>query len=222
MDNAKPSLYTGPCRGRCRNRPQWVKAAGWQKQEGALGPPGPSPIPADLPEGVPRRAVLCPSHGADQAYGLSLVPAQGLRGWWCLNPQQPEYQGHDGVERGEGQNVCSCLSMNTGLGRNWLWFHIITQDNITDSRHFSRLMLVYLSSAIMIRTKLLKILQGPALWALLHLIFQTVIGSQRQISPWTRRTKSQKKHFSKNSRIMDQSVSTLISWVWKLDISKEN
>lgn len=54
MDNAKPSLYTGPCRGRCRNRPQWVKAAVWQKQEGALGPPGPSPMPADLQKVFPE------------------------------------------------------------------------------------------------------------------------------------------------------------------------
>lgn len=158
------------------------------------------------PKPSPNGAVPCCPCGADHVCGVSFLPSRGCRAGTPLLLLQLQCQGkHGGVEREESQKLCSCLPTNAGLGRKLFWIYVVTQNNITVSRYFSRLTLVYLSSAIMIHTKLLKILQGAALWSLLYLIFQTVITSQRQISPWTRVTRSQKKHFSKNSRIITES-----------------
>lgn len=129
------------------------------------------------PEGQSNRAVPCPPHGADHACGVSLLVITGCRSGSPSLLLRLQWQGkHGGEEREETKKLCSCLPTNAGLGRNWFWFHVITQNNINVSRYLSRLTFVYLSSAIMICTKLLKILQGPALWSRYISFFKPLSG----------------------------------------------
>lgn len=180
-DSPKPSLSmrTPVSRRGCRTGPDSVKPIGWQKQEEALWPSHPSPMPAVLQglEGVlakasPDGAVLCPPCGAARAFRAILLLTRSYMAGAPSFLLQLQYQGKYGrAEREKSKKLCSCLPTNFGLRGNWFWFHVETQSNITESRYFSRLTPVYFSLAIMIHTKLLRMFQGPVLWSLLYLIF---------------------------------------------------
>lgn len=167
------------CRRRYRTWPDSIKPIGWQEQEGALWPSHPSPMPAVLPgarrcsaKASPDGAVLYPSCGAAHVFRVILLLTRNYVAGAPSFLLQLQCQGkHGGAEKEKSPKLCSCLPTNVGLRRNWFWFHVETQSNITESRYFSRLTLVYFSLAIMIHTKLLKMFQGPALWSLPYLIF---------------------------------------------------
>lgn len=159
-----------------------------------------------FPEGQSLLGSAVPSPWGRPCVWGELTADQGLQAS-CNSSAKESMVGY----REESQKLFTCLPMSAGLDRNW--FCVITQHDIYCKQIFLPAHNRFSQFTFEEPHKFFKIL----LCGLCSSSFtKTIIRSWGQISPQARATRSQKKPFSKNSRIANKGLSTLLSWVWKI------